>query len=107
LKVLEGPDLSQMLTLYDKDGRVVTGIRSPDQVTRVEINAPTFFHIFIPLCKAYTTIRAAAIVNSYRQIPLFKYEASRSTKENRIKADIITDRVEVISTQYGYYSVLR
>lgn len=107
LSALEGADLNEMVTIYDKSGKVVTSRVDPKEVGEVKVNAPTFFHIFIPLAKAYTTIRAAAIVNSYRQVPLFKYEASKSTEANRLKSDIITDRVELMSNQYGYYDVLK
>lgn len=107
LSALEGADLSEMIILYDKSGKVLSGRADPKDIAEVKVNAPTFFQIFIPLAKQYTTIRAAAIVNSYRQIPLLKYEAAKSTELNRVKSDIITDRVELMSTQYGYYDVIK
>lgn len=107
IDALEGADLSDMIVLYDKSGRVLSGRVNPGDVAEVKVNAPTFFQIFIPLAKAYTTIRAAAIVNSYRQVPLFQYEAAKSTAQNRLKSDIITDRVELMSTQYGYFDVIK
>ena len=107
LSVLEGMDVSEMISVYDKSGKQVTTAFDPKEVKEVKVHAPTFFQIFIPLAKAYTTIRAAAIINSYRQVPLFKYEAAKSTKLNRTKSDVITDRVELMSTQYGYYDVLK
>lgn len=107
LSVLQGADVSDMITVIDKSGKTITGKYDPQDVKEVKVNAPTFFQILIPLAKAYTTIRTAAIVNSYRQVPLFSYEASKSTKQNRLKSDVITDRVELMSTQYGYYDVLK
>lgn len=107
LSALQGADISDMITVYDRSGKQVTAGFDSKDIKEIKINAPTFFHIYIPLAKAYTTIRAAAIVNSYRQVPLFDYEASKSTKANRMKSEIITDRVELMSTQYGYYDVLK
>jgi len=106
-KMLEGVDLSEMLLYYDKSGKLLSGRIDQRDVAEIKVNAPTFFHIFIPLAKAYTVIRAAAIVNSYRQVPLLDYEASKSTPQNRLKSEIITDRIELMSTQYGYFDVIK
>lgn len=107
LSALENVDMSGMLTVFNKEGKAISGRIDPKDVAEVKVNAPTFFGIFIPLAKQYTTIRVAAIVNSYRQIPLFKFEAAKSTVLNRTKSDIITDRVEMMSTQYGYFDVIK
>ena len=105
LKIMEGHDVSQMIRYRDKAGNVTTSSTGTDCV--MEVHAPTFFEIFIPVAKAYTTIRAAAIVNTYRQTPTFKYEPTKSTKTNRLKAEVITDRVQLMSMQYGYYDVIK
>lgn len=68
---------------------------------------PSFFKILVPAVKAYTTIRLAKIYTDRAQFPLFKYEALKSTAENRIRCEIITDLVNTMSQQYGYSSVLR
>lgn len=107
LSALDNVDLSEMVTMFDKSGKVLSGRPDPQSIAEVKIDAPTFFQIYLPLAKSYTTIRAAAIVNSYRQIPFFKYEAAKSTAINRTKSDIITDRIEMMSTQYGMYDVLK
>lgn len=107
LEALRGFDISDMIRVYDKSGNYLAAVTNPSDVGQVIVSAPAFFHIFIPLCKAYTTIRAAAIVNAFRQVPLFSYAPAKFTKQNRIKADLITDRVEIMSTQYGYYDVIR
>lgn len=106
-KALEGVDLSDMVLYYDKSGKQLSGRINQSDVAETKVHAPTFFHIFLPLAKAYTTIRAAAIVNSYRQVPLFDYEASKSTPQNRLKSEIITDRVELMNSQYGYFDIVK
>lgn len=107
ISALEGTDISEMILLYDKSGKLMSGKINPQDVAEMKISAPVFFHIFIPLAKGYTTIRAAAIVNSYRQVPLLSFEASKSTAQNRLKSEIITDRIELMSTQYGYFDVIK
>lgn len=70
------------------------------------LNLPRFYQIFVPLVKAYVTIRWARIFNDRNLVPLFKYEPQKSTQLNRVKGEIVTDRVQMISQQYDYSSVL-
>ena len=74
--------------------------------TTKALNLPRFYNIFVPLVKAYVTIRWARIFNDRNLVPLFKYEPHKSTQINRIKGEIITDRVQIISQQYDYSSTL-
>jgi hypothetical protein len=71
------------------------------------LNLPTFFNIFVPLVKAYVTIRWAKIMNDRRLTPFFKYEPFKQTSELQTKCDVITDRVHVMSNQLGYYDVMK
>jgi hypothetical protein len=66
------------------------------------LNLPVFFNIFVPLCSAYHKVRWAKLFNDRNNIPLYKYEPAYSTKENRLRCDIITSRVSVMSNQLGY-----
>jgi hypothetical protein len=70
-------------------------------------NLPVFFNVFVPLVRAYVTIRWAKIMNDRRLIPFFKYEPLKATDELRTKCETITDRVQVMSTQYNYLEVLK
>ena len=74
--------------------------------TTQALNLPRFYQIFVPLVKAYVTIRWARIFNDRNLVPLFKYEPHKSTQQNRVKGEIVTDRVQIISQQYDYSSVL-
>ena len=74
--------------------------------TTQAFNLPRFYQIFVPLVKAYVTIRWARIFNDRNLVPLFKYEPHKSTQQNRVKGEIVTDRVQIISQQYDYSSVL-
>lgn len=72
-----------------------------------KLNIPVFFKIFVPLVRSYVTIRWAKIYNDRRLFPLLKYEPLQSTPLNRLRCEIITDRVQVMATQYDYKSILK
>jgi hypothetical protein len=74
---------------------------------RQQLNLPVFFNIFVPLVRSYVTIRWARIYNDRRQYPLFKYEMGKNTTKNKIRSEIITDRVQVMSNQHGYSELLK
>lgn len=71
------------------------------------LNLPSFFRVFVPLVKSYVGIRWAKIYSDRNVYPLYKFEPMRSTVQNRLRADIITDRVQMMATQLGYHTVMR
>lgn len=74
---------------------------------KYSFNEPLFNHVFIPLVRAYVTIRVAKIFNDRNMTPLFEYAPRENTSENRILCQILTEVVESISTNMGYSAVLR
>lgn len=68
---------------------------------------PTFFHVFVPLVRAYVTIRWAKIMNDRRLTPFFKYEPVHMTTELGMKCEVLNGRVETMNNQYGYYEVTK
>ncbi len=74
---------------------------------RKKMSLPTFFNIFIPLVRAYVTIRAAKLTGDRTLVPYFRYEPARNTPINRARCEVITDRIEVMSTQMGYPDIGR
>lgn len=72
-----------------------------------KLNLPVFFKIFVPLVRAYLTIRWAKIMNDRRQTPFFKYEPFKQTTPLRLRCEALTDRINVMSNQYGYYDVMK
>lgn len=75
--------------------------------TTKKLNLPVFFKVFVPLVRAYVTIRWAKIMNDRRQSPFFKFEPIKQTTPLRVKCEALTDRINVISNQYGYYDVMK
>ena len=80
---------------------------SDSKGTRKNLNLPIFFNVFVPIVRAYVTIRWARIYNDRRQYPLFKYEMAQNTTTNKLRSDIITDRVQTMSNNYGYSETLK
>lgn len=70
-------------------------------------NPPVFFQIFVPLVKAYVTMRLAKIFNERNLPDLLKYEPLHDTARNQVLCEIMTDVATTISNWYGYPSVLR
>ena len=71
------------------------------------IDLPAFFEIAVPVAKAYVMIRTAKIFNDRNIYPTFKYEPARLTLKNKTRCDIITDRVQAMTSQYGYVAIMR
>lgn len=111
LASLEGKELKEV-----KDKLTSWGVNPEDVVETTKdekggsksiIHAPAFFRVFVPLVRSMLTIRWAKIVNDRRQIPFLKFEPSFYTKKNRAKAEMITNRIEVMSRQMGYFEVMK
>ena len=74
---------------------------------RKRLNSPVFTGVLVPLVRAYVTIRAATITNDRMLNPLFKYEPLKSTPTNRARCELVTDRIQTMSVQYGYADTMR
>lgn len=78
-----------------------------DGTIQWELNVPMFMQVFVPLVRAYVTIRIAKIYNDRNLTPLFTYTPRVYTSKNRILGQIATEIVESISINYGYSAVMR
>lgn len=100
LKAVESWGLTQCGLFCDRTN-ATTG-----RVEKV-LNAPTFFHVLVPLVKSYVTIRLAKLFGDRNNTPLFKYEPLKDTTKNRVVCEVLTDIVQAMTTQFGYSSDLR
>jgi len=73
----------------------------------LKLNIPVFTEIHIPLVLAYSRIRWAKLFSDIDQTPLYKYDPLKLTSKNRMKCEIITDRVDTMTTQMGYRNAER
>ena len=109
---LEGEAISQSakdwgLAETDLYNDVETTDASGARVKKKVLNHRTFFNIFIPLVKAYVTIRLAKIYNDRNQYPFFKFEPVHYTEQARMECEMITNQVQEMATDYGFPAVLR
>ena len=65
------------------------------------------FRLLVSLVRSYTTIRWAKIVNDRRLTPFHKYEPAKAMAVQRAKCEVLTDRIQVMSTQYSYFDVMK
>lgn len=75
--------------------------------SKTQINIPAFFNVVVPICKGYTTIRWASIVNERNRTPFFEYDPAWDDEFNRLRTSVVTSRVEVMSRQMDYFGVLK
>jgi len=68
----------------------------------LEINAPVFFSVVIPLVRSYLEIRWAKVVNDRNLNPRIKFESATNNPEIRAKCDLLTNRGQVMSKQYNH-----
>lgn len=99
-KQIESWGLTNMITEeIDKKSGKPTGKKA--------LNLPVFFKVLVPLVAAYVKIRWAKICNDRRLLPTFKYAPIKSTAEIQVRCDAITDRIQLMSDQMGYYEVMK
>lgn len=68
-----------------------------------EIDLPKFFEVNINLVRSFITRRLAAQVNKYNNLyPFFKYDPRSTSTTGKLRADALSQRVEIMSDQYDY-----
>lgn len=90
---------------YGDDNSTI--LRNSDGTVKYAVNAPSLVRTLIPLVKAYVTVRVAKLYTDRDQIPLFKFEAIRSTERNKILCEVLTSITEAMVTQFGYRAELK
>lgn len=82
---------------------------SPDpktQKNQLSVHIPSFVQVFVPLTRAYTSVRRAKLMNDRRMTPFFKYEPALNDKVSKLRCEVITSRVETMNRQFDYFSVV-
>lgn len=72
-----------------------------------ELNEPVFFNVFVPLVRAYVTVRCSKLFNDRNLTPLFEFPPREFTAENRLICKVLTEIVESVAVNFGYASTLR
>lgn len=69
----------------------------------IGIDLPAFHKVVVNLVRSLITKRTASLVIRYeKQFPLFKYEPLGTSYVSRLRGDVLSQRVEMMTNQYGY-----
>jgi hypothetical protein len=69
----------------------------------VDISLPKFSDTPINLVRSIVTRRLAAQASKYNSLyPFYKYHPRLQTQEGRFKADVLSERVDIMADQYNY-----
>jgi hypothetical protein len=67
------------------------------------IDLPKFFDMNINLVRSVITRRKAAQCNKYNNLwPFFKYEARSTALVGKLRAELVSQRMDIMADQYGY-----
>lgn len=68
-----------------------------------DIDLPKFFEVNINLLRSILTRRRAAQAEKYDRLwPYFKYEPRDQTEVGKLRADLVSQRMDIMADQYGY-----
>ena len=80
-----------------------TYLRKNDRGEVVGVDMPKFFEVNINLLRSVITRRRAAQVQKYDALwPYFKYEPRDQTQVGKLRADMVSQRMDIMADQYGY-----
>lgn len=69
----------------------------------VDIDLPKFFEVNVNLIRSFITRRLAAQVNKYNNLyPFFRYESRTTGPVGKLRADALSQRMDVMADQFDY-----
>ncbi len=78
-------------------------LRKNDKGEVIGVDMPRFFEVNINLLRSVITRRRAAQMQKYdRMWPYFKYEPRDQTQVGKLRADMVSQRMDIMADQYGY-----
>lgn len=88
---------------------VVNGVNQCDSSGSpvMALDMPTFTNIFVPVVLAYTNRMWAKLCTERDLNPLYKYDPIIQTLKNKIKCNLVTDRIQKLVTDMGVKDVER
>lgn len=74
-----------------------------DEGNLKKIDALRLYEVSVNLIRSYVTRRVAAQVSRFSNLfPYFKYEPRSTSTEDKLRADVTSQRVEMMTDQFGY-----
>lgn len=88
----------------------LTSVNAADQFCEYDdegnlknINTLRLYEVSVNLIRSYVTRRVAAQVHRFSNLyPYFKYEPRSTALEDKLRADVLSQRVEMMTDQFGY-----
>ena len=78
-------------------------VKKDEKGTITGIDVPRFFDVSINLVRSITTRRLAAQSNKYNNLfPYLKYEPRSTSQVGKLRADVFSQRVDIMSDQFDY-----
>jgi len=77
-------------------------VRKNESGQVVGIDIPKFTEMNVNLVRSVITRRVAAQTAKYELWPFFKYESRDGTQVGRVRADMTSQRMDIMADQYGY-----
>jgi len=65
-------------------------------------NKPLFEQVFLPMVQCYCDMRAGKLFNDRNLFPRYKYAPGRMTLNDMVTADVVTSRVQRMTSDMGY-----
>jgi len=88
---LDNMGVSDQFCDYDEEGNLK------------KIDALRLYEVSVNLIRSYVTRRVAAQVSRFSNLfPYFKYEPRSTNIEDKLRADVLSQRVEMMTDQFGY-----
>lgn len=85
------PELAKQFTEYTDEGKVK------------DVNLLRLYEVSVSLIRSYITRRVAAQVSRFSNMyPYFRYSPRGTDMESKIRAEVLSQRVEIMSEQYDY-----
>jgi hypothetical protein len=82
-------------------------IQSDKQGKAIKINVPRLYEVSVNLIRSFVTRRVAAQSSRYTSLyPFLKYDARGTRPVDKFRADVVTQRVEIMSDQFNYRHLL-
>ena len=94
----------RMTHLIDRTS--LTDPKTGKEVNVERLHLPTLYEILISLARNYTLMRVSRIVTERLSVPLFKYEPAMMTELDKLKTEVMTQRVDQMSRDFGYGATL-
>jgi len=92
---------SDLIKRFSEDG-VLEDFCDKDSKGQYRISAKRMLDTPIHLIRSYITRRVAAQVARYDVNPYFKYDPRGTSEVDKFRADVLTQRVDIMADQYGY-----